>query len=151
MKPIYFCRLKDKYGEFSNFYRREIYIDQKWWPSTEHYYQAQKHINDPEYMEIIRKADRPWTAAELGRDPEHPMREDWNEVKEGVMIIALTGKFTRHKDLKELLLSTGNAELFEYSKQDSYWGTVEDYKGKNRLGECLMIVRRALAVDQDLL
>ncbi len=43
---IYFYITKDKYGEFSNFSRHGIEQDGKWWKTTEHYFQAQKFIDE---------------------------------------------------------------------------------------------------------
>ena len=57
---------------------------------------------------------------------------------------ALWAKFSQHADLKALLLSTGNAELIEHTRNDRYWGDAGDGTGKNRLGELLMEVRAKL-------
>ena len=58
---------------------------------------------------------------------------------------ALWAKFTQHPKLKSLLLSTGDTELIEHTKNDSYWGDGADGTGKNRLGQLLMEVRAQLA------
>ena len=42
--PIGFYGAGNKYGQFSNFYRAEITIDGKTFPTTEHYFQAVKFI-----------------------------------------------------------------------------------------------------------
>ena len=60
------------------------------------------------------------------------------------MFKALQAKFTQHKDLKELLLSTKNRELVEHSPFDSYWGDGGDGLGKNKLGILLMKLRKDL-------
>ena len=60
------------------------------------------------------------------------------------MFKALQAKFTQHKDLKELLLSTKNRELVEHSPYDSYWGDGGDGSGKNKLGILLMKLRKDL-------
>ena len=39
---IKFYKVDHKYGQFSNFYKAVIAIDSKTWPTTEHYFQAQK-------------------------------------------------------------------------------------------------------------
>ena len=41
---IEFCQLERAYGQFSNFYKAEVLIDDKTWPTTEHYFQAQKFV-----------------------------------------------------------------------------------------------------------
>jgi len=71
--------------------------------------------------------------------------EDWEEVKDGIMLDALRLKFTQHSELKELLLSTGDEEIIEDSPIDSYWGCGSDGEGKNMLGKLLMKLRSELA------
>jgi ribA/ribD-fused uncharacterized protein len=39
---IFFYSTKDAYGEFSNFAAFPIEIDGRTWPTSEHYFQAQK-------------------------------------------------------------------------------------------------------------
>ncbi len=59
----------------------------------------------------------------------------------------LRAKFTQHQDLRELLLSTGDARLVESAKTDNpvnrLWGEVNG-KGKNMLGVLLMELRSEL-------
>lgn len=59
----------------------------------------------------------------------------------------LRAKFTQHEDLKQLLLSTGEARLIESPKTDNavnrIWGEVNG-KGKNMLGVLLMELRSEL-------
>ena len=51
---IYFYKESDAYGEFSNFARYHIEIHDVIWYTTEHYFQAMKFPDDPEYQERIR-------------------------------------------------------------------------------------------------
>ena len=44
-----------EFGEFSNFAPFPVQIDGKKWPTSEHYFQAQKFVGD-EHVEAIRKA-----------------------------------------------------------------------------------------------
>ena len=53
-------------------------------------------------------------------------------------------KFTKHKDLKEKLLATGDAYLEETNHwHDTFWGVCKG-KGQNHLGKILMEVREEL-------
>jgi hypothetical protein len=61
---IYFYSTNNQYGEFSNFARCGIKLDGAWWPTTKHYFQAQK-FEDADYREQIRTATTPKIAAEL--------------------------------------------------------------------------------------
>jgi ribA/ribD-fused uncharacterized protein len=144
-ETIYFYSQRVKYGEFSNFYPAPITIRDKVWPTSEHYYQAMKFEAYPEVMEKIRLMDAPGQAAKMGRSRKLPLRTDWEKIKEAVMMDALRAKFTQHPDLKELLLSTGDAILVEHTKRDFYWGDGLG-GGKNRLGHLLMVLRRELGV-----
>ena len=58
-------------------------------------------------------------------------------------------KFTQHETLKSLLLSTGEAKIFEHTENDSYWGDGGDGSGKNMLGRILMEIRAELQAKQD--
>ena len=76
------------------------------------------------------------------------LRPDWNDVKYDVMIDALTAKFGNNMKLKEILVSTGDALIYEDSPYDKVWGTGERGgvgKGQNLLGKALMQVRAALS------
>ena len=67
-----------------------------------------------------------------------------DQVKYDVMIKALQAKFSQHKDLKDILLGTGNKTLVEDAKYDNVWGVGSDGKGQNLLGKALMQVRGEL-------
>ena len=131
------------YGEFSNFALFPVFVDGKWWPTSEHYYQAHKYT-DPKLQEWVRSAPTPMDAALRGRDKAHPKRNDWEDVKESFMEKAVMDKFTRYPSLQNLLLSTGNANIFEHTKNDCDWGDCGDRTGKNKLGKLLEKVRLAL-------
>jgi hypothetical protein len=142
-KEIKFYSTKEEYGCFSNFAAYPIKLNSKVWPTTEHYFQAQK-FPGLDYQEKIRLEKSPMIAARLGRSREVKIRPDWEKVKESIMKEALVAKFTQYPELKEILLSTGDAFLIEHTKNDSYWGDGGDGSGKNRLGYLLMVVREEL-------
>jgi ribA/ribD-fused uncharacterized protein len=140
---IRFYSTSDEYGCFSNFHRSPIHLDGKRWPTTEHYFQAQKFAGS-EREEQIRLAPTPGEAARLGRSRRHRMRPDWERVKEAVMRKALVAKFTQHEDLRAVLLGTGDALLIEHTANDDYWADGGDGRGRNRLGHLLKSVREEL-------
>lgn len=143
MDVIQFYSVDDDFGEFSNFSLHAIELDGRRWPTSEHYFQAQK-FDDAAYREKIRKARSPMEAARLGRDRRQKLRRDWESSKDGVMKRALLAKFSQHEDLRTLLLSTGTARLVEHTDNDDYWGDGGDGRGRNRLGMLLMQVRGEL-------
>ncbi len=44
------------------------------------------------------------------------------QVKDRIMQEAVLAKFTQHRDIRKILLSTGDAILIEHTDRDSYWG-----------------------------
>jgi ribA/ribD-fused uncharacterized protein len=145
---IYFYRVNEPYGCFSNFSPHGFRLDGKWWPTSEHYFQAQKFAGTP-YEEKVRLAKSPMEAANTGRDRRLPLRDDWEEVKDDIMRKAVLKKFQTHKEIREILLSTGDERIVEKTPVDRYWGCGPDGKGKNRLGEILMEVREILRGEKE--
>lgn len=140
---IRFYAVANTYGEFSNFAPYPIKLKGKQWPTSEHYFQAQKFAGTS-HEDKIRKATSPMKAAELGRTRKVRIRANWDHMKDNVMLEAVRAKFTQHQDLQELLLETEDALLVEHTKNDAYWGDGGDGKGKNKLGKILMKVRDEL-------
>lgn len=143
MEKIEFYSTQGPYGAFSNFAPYPIVLQDRTWPTTEHYFQAQKFAGT-EHAEAIRLTPSPMVAARMGRSRCRPLRPDWEAVKEAVMREALYAKFTQHPDLGALLLSTGEALLVEHTFHDRYWADGGDGSGLNRLGCLLMELRETL-------
>jgi ribA/ribD-fused uncharacterized protein len=141
---IYFYSLREQYGCFSNFSPHGFVLDDLYWFTSEHYFQAQKFIDTP-HAEQIRLVKTPKDAAKMGRERTRPLRPDWEQVKDDIMRKAVLRKFETHADIREILLSTGNAEIVENSPIDFYWGCGSDGSGKNMLGIILMEVREIIS------
>lgn len=142
---IQFYSTSGEHGCFSNFAAFPIEIQGKIWPTSEHYFQAQKFVStDPQHAEEIRQTKSPMIAARLGRSRKHPLRPDWDAVKDQLMQEAVLAKFTQHTNLRAILLATGSALLVEHTANDSYWADGGDGSGKNMLGIILMRVREQL-------
>jgi N-glycosidase YbiA len=141
---IYFYSTREEpYGCFSNFSAHGFELDGLYWPTSEHYFQAQKFVGTP-HLEEIRRVKTPKDAAKMGRDRQRPLRQDWEQVKDDIMGKAVLCKFETHADIREVLLSTGDEELVENSPIDYYWGCGKDGSGKNKLGIILVEVREIL-------
>jgi len=140
---IKFYRTGDEYGCFSNFAPYPIRLGGKLWPTSEHYFQAQK-FEDEQHAEAIRNEKSPMIAARMGRDRSKPIKKDWEAIKVTVMTAAMRAKFTQHPDLRSVLLATGDANIIEHTANDSYWGDGGDGSGQNMLGQILMQVRAEL-------
>lgn len=140
---IYFYVPGQAFGALSNFSPHGIKAEGEWWPTVEHFFQSQK-FEDEAYRERIRLARTPKAAKELGRTRSLPLRADWDEVKEDVMLSACRQKFAFHEDAREVLLSTGDEEIVENAPGDFFWGCGADGTGRNALGRILMQVRDEL-------
>lgn len=64
---IYFYVEREKpYGCFSNFSPHGFMLDDLYWATSEHYFQAQKFVGTP-YLEKVRQTKTPKDAAKMGR------------------------------------------------------------------------------------
>lgn len=143
-EEIKFYSTTSEWGEFSNFALYPIKLAGKTWPTSEHYFQAQK-FEDKTYREKIRKVSYPMKSAELGRSRKVKIKKNWDKIRDNVMYDAVLAKFTQHNELKELLLKTADALLIEHTVNDNYWGDGGDGKGGNKLGKILMKVREKIS------
>src|SRR5262245_15514871 len=117
---IAFYNTRGEYGCFSNFSKHGVEFDGKFWPTVEHYFQAQKFAGT-DHAEAIRRAASPGKAKELGRSKAVPLRPDWEQVRDEVMFRAVLRKFETHARARKVLLSTGDEELVENAPSDGYW------------------------------
>lgn len=140
---IHFYAPTGPYGCLSNHSPHPIVLQGKTWPTSEHYFQAQK-FPGTEHAETIRREPSSTVAAEMGRDRSKPLRPDWNSAKDNLMREAVRAKFEQHADIRAVLLATGDALLVEHTEKDAYWGDGGDGSGRNMLGKILMEVRDRL-------
>lgn len=117
--------------------------DGEYWPTTEHFYQAQKFL-DPSLRQKIRNAPTPKEASIIGRDRNNPLRKDWDIIKKDIMYIAVLEKFKANPDIKQKLLDTGDEEIVEATTKEYYWGCGPDGTGENNYGKILCAVREKL-------
>ena len=142
-RVIRFYHAGDEYGCFSNFAPYPIEISARTWPTSEHYFQAQKFAGT-EHEEAVRSAGSPADAALVGRDRKRPLRSDWETVKDDVMREAVRAKFRQHPEPRTVLLATEDAIIVEHTENDSYWGDGGDGSDRNMLGRILAEVREEL-------
>ncbi|MFG6100650.1 NADAR family protein [Leptothoe sp. EHU-05/26/07-4] len=145
MTIYFYSNREEPYGCFSNFSRHGVLLDGRWWPTTEHYFQAQKFIEtDPSWADKIGNAKAPKDAAVMGRNRSHPLRPDWEQVKDDIMHRAVLTKFRTHADIQAILLGTDNETLVENAPGDYYLGCGKDGNGLNKLGQILEVVRSTI-------
>jgi hypothetical protein len=91
---------------------------------NEQYMMAQKakKFNDTESLNKILSNDDPKKIKLLGRQVKNFDGVIWNECRYDVVLEGALLKFSQNKQLKKILLDTGNSILAEASKYDSIWG-----------------------------
>lgn len=148
MDEIRFYRASDKpYGPLSNLYRRPVKFEGEEFATSEHAYQAGK-ARKPEVRRWLMEAPSPALLAMAAHGLYYwDVVPGWSMTKFERMRAVLRAKFTQHDDLRDLLLSTGDARLVESATVDNQvnrlWGEV-DGVGRNTLGLMLMELRDEL-------
>ena len=148
MNEICFYRANEKpYGVFSNLYKRVLTLDEVEYPTAEHAYQAGKARKDSVRKWLMEAPSPSLLAMAAHGMYVWDVAPDWSKTKFDRMRRVLMAKYTQHEDLKQLLLSTGDARLVEVATVDNavnrLWGEVNGV-GKNMLGVLLMEVRQQL-------
>lgn len=134
-----------KYRFLSNFGEGQIEYEGEVYLTSEHFFQAAKTIDDAE-QKFVRIAPTPGEAKKRGK--KITMREDWDEVKDGIMRKALRLKFEQNPELAKKLLATGDQKLVEGNTWgDTYWGVCFG-SGENKLGLLLEELRAVLQERQ---
>lgn len=118
------------------------------WPSVEHYYQGMK-FEEGEIRESILSADHPAKASKLAKANRKLVRKDWQQVRQVMMTRAVYTKCRTHREVADLLLSTGDKHIVEATMYDYYWGVGRDGRGHNVFGKILMSVRDKLKQERD--
>lgn len=135
---------RGKYRFLSNFYPAPTAYEDVIYPTSEHAYQAAKHI--PSARTLILHCETPDKARKLGNFCGGDTLPGWAERRIDVMRICLIDKFTRNPVLAQQLVATGDAELIEGNTwNDRFWGVCAGV-GENHLGRLLMDVRRGLVL-----
>lgn len=153
MNEIRFYRASEKpYGAFSNLYRRDIVFEGEVFATSEHAYQAGK-ARRPAVRKWLMEAPSPALLAMAAHGLYYwDVAPGWSTTKFDRMRAVLRAKFIQHPDLRELLLSTGDARLVESATVDNevnrLWGEVNGV-GRNMLGVLLMEIREALRASSD--
>lgn len=152
MQEIRFYRASEKpYGAFSNLLKRTVEFEGEIFATAEHAYQAGK-ARKLEVRKWLMEAPSPSLLAMAAHGLYvWDIASDWSKIKFDRMKRVLVAKFTQHKDLNVLLLSTGTARLVESATVDNavnrLWGEVNGV-GQNKLGVLLMEVRAELSAAQ---
>lgn len=143
---ISFAKTTAKYGSLSNMAPRyPLFVNEVFIHSSENLYQACKFPLHPQIQREIIEQRNPMIAKEISRKFEMYVRPDWEDIKYKVMEWCISVKLIQNWDtFAEVLLSTGDKPIVEYSVKDNIWGAMPEgdfLVGKNALGRLLMQVR----------
>ena len=159
---------RGQWGFLSNFSAARVKLDEEWYPTVEHAFQAAKVLPNETYRGYftdlgygerrwrwrIRNAPTPATAKHVGR--QVPLRPDWNRLRVEVMRDLLLQKFSPGRVHLNRLLATGDAQLVEGNTwHDNFWGACGCGRkdcavkvGENMLGQLLMEIRAQRRTEQ---
>lgn len=155
---VVFFRPDKKFGEFSNWYMRDFYVNGIKYCCMEQYFMAQKALifDDDDNYDNIMESNNPKDIKYYGRQVQIN-DEIWNTVKYELIKTGLYCKFIQHNDLYKLLMSTNDKFIGECNKFDLVWGTgltvydminneydLNDLPGENLLGKALMELREEI-------
>jgi ribA/ribD-fused uncharacterized protein len=112
-------------------------------------------FGDKDQAAKILAEDNPQGCKVLGRGVKGFDEKIWIAKRRRYVLIACLQKAREHSEVREYVLSTGNAILVEASKSDVIWGVgiakddpriydISQWRGLNLLGEIWMEVRRIL-------
>ena len=93
---------------FRTLYAALIEIGGFAWPTTEHYFQAQKFIDPNRQAAFGRQQHLVSPKNSPGRTAQVSV-PIWDAARDEVLLVALRAKFTQHPDLRARLLATGDA------------------------------------------
>lgn len=142
--PTKIDRFKGAYSWLSNMHEFDGFVyGNLHFTSTESFYQAMKTMNLTDRKRISQMNG--YNAKREGKKIQ--LRDDWEEVKDDVMLFALRLKFKDAK-LRKKLLDTGDSLLIEGNFHgDHYWGVCKGL-GLNKLGLFIMQVREEIRAGE---
>lgn len=132
---------KGEYRWLSNFWPCNVTYDELPYPTVENAYQAAKSLKEG-YRSVLQTCT-PGHAKRMGQ--QVVLRDDWEEVKDDVMLQLVRQKFKNDEALRKLLLMTDGLIVEGNTWGDEYWGVVfATGYGLNKLGKIIMQVRAEL-------
>ncbi len=137
---IEFYKEFGEYGFLANYSPYGFYKNGIYYPTAEHYYQAEK-FDDPVIQKKIICAETPRLASEIGRDRSLVRKNHFRDMKLKVMYDGVLEKFRQNPEIRSKLIETRNQEIREMTVKESYWGVGPEFDGENHMGKILMMVR----------
>ncbi|MBW8687746.1 NADAR family protein [Chitinophaga rhizophila] len=144
---IAFAKTDGKFGGLSNMAPGyNLFVNEINIQSSEILYQACRFPLFPHIQEELIRTQNPMDSKSVSRKYATLTRQDWDIVRFRIMRWCLEVKLIQNfPKFSELLLSTGDKPIVEYSTKDSLWGAIPQSKeilvGVNALGRLLMELR----------
>jgi ribA/ribD-fused uncharacterized protein len=114
-------------------------------PTIEHGYHYRRFSDDfPEIAEKILRAPSPWAAMQVECRHKTRRRNDWQDVKVGILTELVRAKGAQNEDVRKCLLHTGAKRIVGNLPFDSFWDCGLGGQGQNMLGQILMQIRGEL-------
>ncbi len=137
---ITFSKTTGEVGGFSNMASNySLFVNETNIANTEILYQVCRFPLFPKIQEEIVFQSNPMVAKQISRKYIHYTRQDWEVVKFDIMRWCLQIKLLQNFDkFSNLLLSTDDTAIVEFSMKDNVWGAVpvgkDLLKGKKCFG-----------------
>mgnify|MGYP001416930871 CR=1 FL=1 len=149
-EAVTFRFTREAFGELSNMCQGfPLQLDNFTIPSTEHLYQAYRFPEHPDFQTHVIEAPTPMESKRTAYRYIESTRPDWDSVKVEIMETCCLLKLMQHWDrMRDVLDSTCDYPIVEYSTRDTFWGaSPQDYngqrffQGRNQLGKIWMSLR----------
>lgn len=123
-----------------------IFLDEREWPSCEHYYQA-NIVRSAGLIKRIIESDSAQAAFDLGSPWYRKKIENWKEKRKVLMTRALYTKVQMYDEVRQFLFETQDELLVETALYDYFFGVGRDNRGENQMGKVWMDIRKKLRED----
>ena len=159
-KIVCFHNPDENNGYLSNWYLSGFKADGVNFSSMEQYMMYQKAVlfGDNVIADKILQTDNAGKIKAFGREVQGYNDTIWNGTRQIIVYNGLLEKFRQNKEIRDLLLETGEHILAECVVRDKIWGIgismkdenrfdINKWKGQNLLGFALMEARKKLQIE----
>lgn len=159
---VCFHNPEEENGYLSNWYHSRFSEGENTYTSMEQYMMYCKAMTFKDYSIAgqIMAADDVADIKALGRKVSGYNETIWNGIRQIIVYRGLILKFSQNRELRSMLIDTGDSILAECAVKDTVWGIglsmknpdrldMSKWRGKNLLGFALMEVRGWLMEMQD--
>lgn len=130
----------DESSPFSTVSQHSFQLEDRIWPTVEHYYQAHKFEGLATESAVLSAASGKH-AYKLGNRWFQRKVKGWKEKRRVWMTRGIYRKVMEYDEIKTALLDTQDELIIETSMYDHFWGLGRDQRGENMLGKIWMDVR----------